>query len=72
MTPKQDQEAGLTPSDVSAFITNSDVQVGILFKKSDTSMATFLKSYNLETESAKMKSQRLLKIRGGTTSTRGT
>lgn len=30
------------------FIKTSDVQMGILFKKADTSMATFLKCYDLK------------------------
>ncbi len=36
------------PSEVRTFILESDIQIGILFKKGDMSMDTFLKSYGLD------------------------
>lgn len=46
---------GLTSEDIRSFILESDIQVGILFKKGDMSMDTFLKSYSLDQESVDIK-----------------
>jgi len=47
-----------TDQDIADFITSSDIQVGILFKKGDTSTDTFLKAYGLDKESTEMKENR--------------
>lgn len=43
------------PTQIRTFVLESDIQVGILFKKGDTSMDTFLKAYGLDKDADDMK-----------------
>jgi hypothetical protein len=50
--------APLNDRDIEKFVLESDIQVGILFKKGDMSMDTFLKVYDMKEESLSLKANR--------------